>query len=141
MAPFNNGYPATYPQTYPQFQPVYQPQYQLQQMGQAQMQNAPQQDMTPTIHAEIKQVDSIEAVDRIPLGAGQSQMFMTKDETAIVIRSMFANGQHTDVIYDKRPPAPPAPVFDPSEYVRKDEMEKLIKDMIANRQKKAEAEV
>jgi hypothetical protein len=140
MAPFNNGYPATYPQVYPQFQPVYQPQYQSPQMGQAQMQNIPQQDMTPTIHAEIKQVDSIEAIDRIPLGAGQSQMFMTKDETAIVIRSMFANGQHSDVVYDKRPPAPPVPVFDPSEYVRKDEMEQLIKEMIANRQKKPEAE-
>lgn len=132
MAPFNNGFPATYPQMYPQYQQFPQ-QYQPQQVAQ-------QQDMTPTIHAEIKQVDSIEAIDRVPLGAGTSQMFMTKDEQAIVIRSTFANGQHSDVVYDKRPPAPPAPVFDPSEYVRKDEMEKLIKDMIANRQKKAEAD-
>ena len=136
MAPFNNGFPATYQQMYPQYQQAFQTQYQPQQIPQ----NMPQQDMTPTIHAEIKQVDSIEAIDRVPLGAGTSQMFMTKDEQAIVIRSTFANGQHSDVVYDKRPPAPPAPAFDPSEYVRKDEMEKLIKEMFSNRQKKGDAE-
>ena len=136
MAPFNNGFPMTYQQMYPQYQQVYQPQYQTQQMSQPQMQGIPQQDMTPTIHAEIKQVDSMEAIDRVPLGAGTSQMFMTKDEQAIVIRSTFANGQHSDVVYDKRPPAPPAPVFDPNEYVRKDELGKLIRESFESHKNK-----
>lgn len=146
MAPFNNGYPATYPQVYPQFQPVYQPQYQSPQMGQmqpTQMSGANQQAqmMTPpTIRAEIIQIDDEAAVDRFPLAAGASQMFITKAEDKIIIKSMGQSGPLPLDVFEKRPPAPPAPKFDPSEYVRKDEMEKLIKDMIANRQKKQEVE-
>ncbi len=94
--------------------------------------NTPQ-DMTPTIRAEIKQVESIEAIDNVPLGAGTSQMFMTKDEKNIVIRSVFANGQHTDKIYDERPPAPPAPKFDPAVYVRRDEIGDLVNEAISAR--------
>lgn len=84
----------------------------------------------PTIRAEIVQVDSMDAIDRFPMAAGTSQMFMTKDEANIVVRSMYANGQHSDDIYDKRPPAPPAPTLNPAEYVRKDELEALIADAL-----------
>lgn len=141
MAPFNNGYPATYPQMYPQFQPIYQPQYQSQQMGQmqqAQMPGANQQAQTmtpPTIRAEIIQIDDEAAVDRFPLAAGTSQMFITRAEDKIIIKTMGQSGPMPLDVYEKRPPAPPAPVFDPTEYVRKDEMETLIKEMIANRKK------
>ena len=87
----------------------------------------PGQTLTPpTIRAEIVQVDSIEAIDRHPQAAGTSQMYMTKDEAHIVVRSMLANGQHTDDIYDKRPPAPPAPTLNPDDYVRRDELGGLI---------------
>ena len=90
-----------------------------------------QQSLTPpTIRAEIVQVDTLDAIDRFPMAAGTSQMFMTKDEQNIVVRSMYANGQHSDDIYDKRPPAPPAPTLNPADYVRKDELQALIADAL-----------
>lgn len=90
-----------------------------------------QQGLTPpTIRAEIVQVDTLDAIDRFPMAAGTSQMFMTKDEANIVVRSMYANGQHSDDIYDKRPPAPPAPTLNPADYVRKDELQALIADAL-----------
>lgn len=93
-----------------------------------------QQGLTPpTIRAEIVQVDSLDAIDRFPMAAGTSQMFMTKDEAAIVVRSMYANGQHNDDIYDKRPPAPPAPTLNPADYVRKDELQALIAEALQAR--------
>lgn len=88
-------------------------------------QQGPQQTQSmtpPTIRAEIVQIDDMAAIDRFPMGAGTSQIFMTKDEMNIVIRSMYANGQHNDDIYDKRPPAPPEPRLNPADYVRKDEI-------------------
>lgn len=92
---------------------------------------AAQQDMTPTIRTEIKQVDSIEAISKCPPAPGTTGAYMTKDDKIIVFRSMYANGEYSDKIYDERPPAPPAPKFDPAEYVRRDEVEKLVKDALA----------
>lgn len=90
------------------------------------------QAMTPpTIRAEIIQVDSVEAIDRCPQAPGTSQMYMTKDEGNIVVRSVLANGQHTDVIYDKRPPAPPEPKINPADYVRRDEIAAMIDEEIS----------
>lgn len=121
MATFNNGFPVTY-------QPMY-PQYQAPQMYQqaAQQQAAPQMMTPPTIRAEIVQVDSEEAAKSFPVGAGASQMMIARDDSAIFIKSAMANGQTTLDVYVKRPPAPPAPVFDPADYVRRDELETLIK--------------
>lgn len=104
-------------------------------MGQQQMQQGqqtgPQQMMTPpTIRAEIVQVENVEAIDRFPMAAGTSQMFMTKDEQTIVVRSMYANGQHSDDVYDKRPPAPPAPTLNPADYIRRDELPALIAEAL-----------
>lgn len=130
-----DSYGRWYPD-YPGQQPFQDPAY-MRAIGQPVPQNnsqataANQQNMTPTIRAEIKQVDNIEAIDRVPMGAGESGMFMTKDEKNIVIRTMFANGQHSDKIYDERPPAPPAPKFDPSDFVRKDEMDKIVKEALS----------
>lgn len=121
---------------YPGQQPYQDPQY-MRAIGQPvpghQQMSSPnqQQDMTPTIRAEIKQVDDISSIDKTPLGAGESKMFMTKDEKHIIIRSMYANGQHEDKVYEEKPPAPPAPKFDPAEYVRKDEVSKLVKDALS----------
>ena len=122
---------------YPDFpgqQPYQDPAY-MRVMGQQQAQQpqaaAPAQMMTPpTIRAEIVQVEAMEAIDRYPMAAGTSQMFMTKDEKNIVVRSMYANGQHSDDIYDRRPPAPPAPALNPADYVRKDELEALIAEAL-----------
>ena len=93
--------------------------------------NQPAQDMTPTIRTDIKQVDSIEAISKCPPAPGTTGAYMTKDDKIIVFRSMYANGEYTDKIYDVRPPAPPAPKFDPAEYVRRDEVEKLVKEALA----------
>lgn len=135
MAFYNSGFPATY-------QPLYQPYQQpvMQQPVQpTQMSGANQMMTPPTIRAEIVQVKGEDAASAFPVNAGASQMMISQDESEIYIKSATANGFTLDV-YVKRPPAPPAPAFDPSEYVRKDEMEKLIKEMFSNRQKKGDAE-
>lgn len=98
-----------------------------------QMSSANQQDMTPTIRTEIKQVDSIDAVSRTPPAPGTTGAYMTKDEQTIIFRSMYANGEYKDRIYDMRPPAPPAPKFDPALYVRRDEIASLVDDALAVR--------
>lgn len=98
-----------------------------------QMSSANQQDMTPTIRTEIKQVDSIDAISRTPPAPGTTGAYMTKDEQTIIFRSMYANGEYKDRIYDMRPPAPPAPKFDPALYVRKDEIPSLVDEALAVR--------
>lgn len=98
-----------------------------------QMSSANQQDMTPTIRTEIKQVDSIEAISRTPPAPGTTGAYMTKDEQTIIFRTMYANGEYKDRIYDQRPPAPPAPKFDPALYVRKDEIPSLVDEALAVR--------
>lgn len=108
-------------------------QVQNQQMQPTQMSGANQQDMTPTIRTEIKQVDSIEAISRTPPAPGTTGAYMTKDEQTIIFRSMYANGEYKDRIYDQRPPAPPAPKFDPALYVRKDEIPSLVDEALAVR--------
>lgn len=152
---WNNGFPATYNQMYPQYtggaqMPVFGQQMPNNgymggafqngstqpvpgtQMSQAN-QTAPM--MTPpTIRAEIIQIEDEAAVDRFPLAAGASQMFMTKAEDKIIIKTMGQDGALPLVIYDKRPPAPPAPKFDPSEYVRRDEVETLVSAALAAQQ-------
>lgn len=113
-----------YPQAYqaPQFQ--YQPQM-------------PQQMMTPpTIRAEIVQVDNEEAASAYPVGAGASQMMIAKDDSAIYVKTAGANGTTLDV-YVKRPPAPPAPTFDPTLYVTREELEQRLNGL-ASRNKKEE---
>ena len=126
MMAWNNGFPATYQQMYSPGYPMMQPnQYGQQPMAGAQMpspaQQAPQMLTPPTIRAEIVQVDDEKAATAFPVGAGASQMMIAKDDSAIFIKSAMANGQTTLDVFEKRPPAPPAPVFDPGEYVRKDE--------------------
>lgn len=144
---WNSGFPATYNQMYPQGYPGAQmPMYGQQmpnngfvggtfQNGNAQTMQQPQQQpaqmMTPpTIRAEIIQIEDEAAVDRFPLAAGASQMFMTRAEDKIIIKTMGQDGALPLVIYDKRPPAPPAPKFDPAEYVRRDEADKMIMERV-----------
>ena len=117
---------------WPGQQPYQDPAY-VRAYGQQNQQHGQQQGQSltpPTIRAEIVQVDTLDAIDRFPMAAGTSQMFMTKDEQNIVVRSMYANGQHNDDVYDKRPPAPPAPTLNPADYVRKDELQALIADAL-----------
>lgn len=144
---YYNGFPATYNQMYPQgYTGQQMPMYGQQmpnngymsgafQNGNTQPVQQPQQQpapvMTPpTIRAEIIQIEDEAAVDRFPLAAGASQMFMTRAEDKIIIKTMGQDGALPLVIYDKRPPAPPAPKFDPAEYMRRDEADKLIMERV-----------
>lgn len=122
-------YPGQQPWMDPQFARMYVQQHPvqtLQQPAQQQQQQAAQPMMTPpTIHAEIVQVDSEQAAAQYPVGAGMSQMMMARDESAIFVKTATANGYTLDV-FDKRPPAPTPPPFNPSEYVRIDALPTLV---------------
>lgn len=140
---WNNGFPATYQQTFPQGYPMTQNAAYAQQMAQAgfQQPSAQQQPapmMTPpTIRAEIIQIDDDgweNYVDRFPVAGGASQMFMTRSEGKIIIKTMGQTGPLPLTVFDKRPPAPPAPTFDPEQYVRKDELEILVRSTLAAQQ-------
>lgn len=119
--------------------PEQDPMY-MRMMQQRDRQNAGQQQAAPaqgqqtisppTRHADIIQADSLEAIERIPQAFGSTAMYMTKDEQFIVIRDIMPNGEHTDIIYDRRPPEPPAPKIDPSLFVRRDELSALIAETI-----------
>jgi len=83
----------------------------------------------PTIRAEIVQVDNEQAAANYPVGTGMSQMMISKDESAIFVKSVSANGAVMDV-YVRRPPAPPEPKFVPGDYVRKDEIAEIVAAML-----------
>lgn len=87
----------------------------------------PAQMSKPTVHADIIQVENEEAGKREPVDAGTSQMMITKDESAILIKSVLANGETTMDIYRKIPPEtkPPEP-----EYITREEFEQRIAAMI-----------
>lgn len=109
---YNSYFPATYQPYYPQYpqQPV--------------MQQAQQQMMTPpTIRAEIVQVGSRAEALNFPVGAGQMQMMIMKDDSAIFIKSAFANGQANLDEYIKKPPEPEHPAVD---YVTRAEFEQRL---------------
>lgn len=107
-----NYFPATYQPFYPQY-----PQ-------QPQMQQPQQQMMTPpTIRAEIVQVGSKAEAANFPVGAGQTQMMIMRDDSAIFIKSAFANGQANLDEYVRKPPEPEKPAAD---YVTREEFEQRI---------------
>lgn len=128
-------FPQSYqPMQYPMFQQM--PPVQGTQMAPAnQPQTTPQMMTPPTIHAEIVQVDNEEAAANYPVGAGASQMMIARDDSAIFVKTAGANGSTLDV-FEKRPPAPPAPAFDPSAYVTRDEIEALVAAAMASQGKK-----
>lgn len=129
-----------FPVGYQPYTGGYQYQYQPQQIpmngwnmqaNQMPQQSAPvQQDMTPVIHMDIKQVENVEAISKNPPATGTTGAYMTKDEKTIVFRSVYANGEYTDKVYEERPPEPPAPAFDPTEYMRKDEFDERVNAIV-----------
>ncbi len=121
---WNNGFPATYqPFGMPQYQtPIYQPQ---------QMQAAtPVQANSRMV--EIVPVDSEEAAAGWPVGVGGTQAMIARDDSFVAFKSVSVNGQTELSFYDRRPPAPPEPAFDPKVYVRRDEVETLISAALAS---------
>lgn len=85
--------------TYPYMQPPVQPQMSL-----------------PTIHADIIQASSIDEIKATNVGAGITQMFILRDDSAIVIKS--AQGI---TVYDRRTDVPRE-----SPYVTRDELERRL---------------
>ena len=129
MAAFNNGFPATYQQMYYP-QPA---QYQPAQMYQPMQQQAPQaQQQQPASRLiEVFPADSEADAEKFPVNAGGTAVLFARNDSFIAVKSVGVNGQTAFDIYDKRPPAPPAPVFNPGEYVRKDEIENLVSAVLA----------
>lgn len=105
MMAWNNGFPASY-------QPMnfgYQPPVQ-----------------TNSRMVEIVPVDSEESAAGWPVGVGYTQAMIAKDDSFIAFKTVLVNGQTEFTVYDKRPPAPPVQAFDPSAYVRRDELEAML---------------
>lgn len=122
MAIYNNGFPINYPQYYPQQFQYPQQNAQQQNVGTAQM-------MTPpTIHAEIVQINGRDDAVNFPVGTGQSQMMMTKDDSAIFIKTAYANGQSTLIKYEREEAKPQE--TQKVDYVTREEFERRIAEIM-----------
>lgn len=133
---YNNGFPMSYQQFY---QPQYQVPYGGFQSGNNQMQQQAQSQMMtpPTIHAEIVQIaDRAEALN-FPVGAGQAQMMIAKDDSAIFVKTAFANGQSNLVEYVKKAPEPQTP---PADYVTREEFERRLAEIYKSAEKRVSDE-
>ena len=109
-------YPATYHNPYMYYQPS-----QTQVMQQP-VQQQPQQNMMPVIQTSIIQVNDVDDVEKYQIANGQSQMFISKDDSKIYIKSATANGTAVEV-YAKQPaPKPP-------EYVTVDQLKAMFKEL------------
>lgn len=126
MAIYNGGFPVGYQPAYPQAQ-TYQQVYQQQQ----------QQPVSRLV--EVFPVDAEADAEKFPVGMGATGMMFARDDSFIAVKSVGVNGQVSCIFYDKRPPAPPVPAFNPSDYVRRDEVEMLVSAAIMAQQKASEA--
>ena len=118
---YTGAYPAGYG-----YQTPYWPQVQQPMMIQ-------QEPNTRTV--EIESADSIRAAQETQVGAGQTKMFIGKDDSFILVKAVSMTGQVAIDIYDKRPPEPPAPVLNPEEFVRKDELSTLIAEIVGQQKR------
>ena len=118
-----------FPQNY---QPMYQPQ--IPQMPQI---TQPQQAQQ-TKYVEVVPVDNIAEAETCPMAAGSSFLFFARDDSFIAVKSVGVNGQQSFSVFDKRPPAPAAPPFDPSAYVTMEELETRLASIIAPKRVKKE---
>lgn len=110
-------YPATYQNPYMYYQPT-----QTQVMQNTVSQPQPQQNMMPVIQTSIIQVNDADEVEKYQIANGQSQMFISKDDSRIYIKSATANGTAVEV-YAKQPaPKPP-------EYVTVDQLKAMFKEL------------
>lgn len=128
------GYGTTYPfptQTYPSYNYTQNP------VGQTVQNVQPTQQMTPpTIRAEIIQVEDRQVVENYPVAAGITQMFMSKDDKFIFIKTAFPNAPYELVVYEKQAKVEPAVQnsLDADKFVTRDEFESRITEIL-NKQK------
>lgn len=125
MAVYNNGFPIGYQ---PMQMPYY-PQPQYQQQVQQPSQQLPPTMTPPTIRADIVQVDSEQAATNYPVAVGTPQMMIAKDDSAIYVKTAYANGQYQLDVFEKRPPRPQTPPVDMDAYVTRDELEKRLSEV------------
>ena len=111
---------------YPGQQPYNDPAY----MRARTMPQQGQQQQQATRMVEAVQVPNEKAVLEFPVGAGATKIFLAADDSFLAVKSVTVAGQVMIDMYDRRPPAPPAPEINPSDYVRKDEIGQLIEETI-----------
>lgn len=86
----------------------------------------PAQGMSPpTIHADIVQVSGEQEALNYPVAAGMTQMMIDRDDSAIYIKSAYANGQPTLEVYRKEEKTE-TPAQD---YVTKEELAAMLAGM------------
>ena len=95
----------------------------------------PQQYTPPTIRAEIIQVGDEQEVQNYPLAAGATQMFMSKDDKYIFIKSAYANSPAQIVRYNREEPKTEPPV----EYVTREELDRRLNGIIEKFKAKSDA--
>lgn len=124
MAPFN-PFPVGYQPYGYQYPQQYQPTPQVQQPGQM------QQGQQQTKYVEVIPVDTVQEAEACPMAAGSSFLFFARDDSFIAVKSVGVNGQQSFSVFDKRPPAPVAPPFNPGDYVTKEELESRLAAILA----------
>lgn len=93
----------------------------------------PQQMTQPTIRAEIIQIENEQAVKDYPVAAGMTQMFMSKDDKFIFIKTAFPNAPYDLVVYEKQAKVTPeeAQTIDTDKFVTRDEFESRINEILS----------
>lgn len=105
-----------------------------QQQVQPQVQPQVAQQMPSARTVEVEPADSVKAATETPVAAGATKMIIGRDDSFIVVKAVSVTGQVSIDIFDKRPPEPPAPVIDPADFVRRDEIGALIAEAMNERQ-------
>ena len=134
-ATYNGGYYNPNYNTNPYQQMQYQPQYGQQMPQQAQGQNTAQQTAQtltpPIIHTDIIQVPDVQDIYDYQQAVGVSQMYMTKDEKHIAIKTTYANSKPSIVFFDRQPEqTQESHDFDTSQFVTWEKLEKWMADHI-----------
>lgn len=90
--------------------------------------------MTPAMmHADIIQITGEQDVrDAIVPADGVPRMYMTDDERLFATKRMGPNGPKI-TFYDPRPEEPPAPKFDPREFVKYTDLGPIIGQYVDNK--------
>ena len=105
-----------------------------------QPQQVQQPAASPVLHADIIPVDDEQVVNSYFVQPGNSQMFMKKDNSAFYVKTAYSDGREPVVdVFDKRPPAPPAPKLDPADVVKKEYLEQRLASLLHPAQAEKEA--
>ena len=85
---------------------------------------------------EVVPVDSESDVNKMYVPAGGAKIAMAQNDSFVAVKTVSMSGQPGIVYFDRRPEPPPTPAFEPTEYVRKDEITALVEAVLAARGEK-----